>query len=69
MRKNLMLLALTLALSALGAVTVPVAAATHFCPPPPNCVTSPNGSQCCHTCVCTASGQIACTNNYCPPPA
>ena len=56
MRKKMMFLAVTLALAAVGTVTVPVAEAIHLCPPPPNCVTYPDGSQCCRSCVCTASG-------------
>ena len=66
MRKKMLLLALSLAALA-GSLTASraVAGGTHACP---ICTTYADGSQCCVSCTCDASGRIlACTNNYCPP--
>jgi hypothetical protein len=66
MRKKMMFLAFALAAAA-AAVTAPgaVAGGTHACP---ICTTYADGSQCCVSCICDASGRrLACTNNFCPP--
>lgn len=66
MRKKLLLLALSLAAVA-GSFLAPRAEAggTHACP---ICTTYSDGSQCCVSCWCDASGRIlACTDHYCPP--
>jgi hypothetical protein len=66
MRKKLLFLALTLAVSATAALTTPVHATTYVgCP---QCITYSDGSQCCVSCICDGKGNVvACTNNYCPP--
>ncbi|HSS49897.1 MAG TPA: hypothetical protein VLX28_13250 [Thermoanaerobaculia bacterium] len=67
MRKKMLLLTLALAAVAASLSTIRVeAGGTHACP---RCVTYADGSQCCASCICDASGRvIACTNNFCPPP-
>lgn len=67
MRKTMLFLAL--ALIALAA-SVPALQADSdnpvFCPQ--NCVTYEDGSRCCTSCWCDASGfPVACTQNICPP--
>jgi hypothetical protein len=66
MRKKLLFLALTLAVSAGAVLTTPVHATTYVsCP---ICTTYSDGSQCCVSCICDGKGHVvACTNNYCPP--
>ncbi len=67
MRKKMLLLTLALAAAA-ASLTAPSATAggTHACP---RCTTYEDGSQCCVSCICDASGRpLACTNNICPPP-
>ena len=67
MRQKLLLLSLSLAAVA-GSLLAPRAEAggTHACP---RCTTYADGSQCCVSCICDASGRpVACTNNFCPPP-
>ncbi|HKI01414.1 MAG TPA: hypothetical protein VKK31_05495 [Thermoanaerobaculia bacterium] len=66
--RKIFLLALSLAALA-GALSVPPAEAVGggggACP---ICTTYPDGSQCCVSCWCDASGRIiACTDHYCPP--
>jgi hypothetical protein len=67
MRKKMLLLAMSLAMLA-GSLSTPraaVAGGTHSCP---ICTTYADGSQCCVSCICDASGRrIACTTHYCPP--
>lgn len=66
MRKKMLLLALSLAAAA-AALTAPTASAgsTHSCP---ICTVYANGSECCVSCICDASGRrIACTAHFCPP--
>ena len=66
MRKKMLFLAL--ALAATASLTAPRtgAATTYYsCP---ICTTYSDGSQCCVSCICDASGRIvACTDHYCPP--
>ncbi len=66
MRKKMLFLALALAATASSLTTVRAeAGGTHACP---ICTTYADGSQCCVSCICDASGMtIACTNVYCPP--
>ena len=66
MRKKMLLLSLSLAAVA-GSLLAPPAQAggTHACP---ICTTYADGSQCCVSCICDASGRlVACTDHYCPP--
>ena len=66
MRKKMLFLVLALAAVA-GSLSAPQALAggNHACP---ICTTYPDGSQCCVSCICDASGRIvACTNHFCPP--
>jgi hypothetical protein len=66
MRKKMLLLALTLAAAA-ASLTTPraVAGGNYSCP---ICTTYADGSQCCVSCICDASGRrISCTDHYCPP--
>lgn len=68
MRKKMLFLALALAATAASLVAPGAVSGstTHACP---RCTTYPDGSQCCVSCICDASGRIlACTNNFCPPP-
>ena len=67
MSKKALLLVLTLATLAVALVgpLAEAASGSHFCP---QCTTYPNGSQCCVSCWCDASGRLlACTDHYCPP--
>jgi hypothetical protein len=66
MRKKMLFLAVALVAVAVSLSTVPAeAGGTHACP---ICTTYADGSQCCVSCICGASGRvIACTNNFCPP--
>jgi hypothetical protein len=65
MRLKSLLLVLSLTLLAAIAGTFAQADETTACP---ICTTYENGSQCCVSCICDASGQrIACTNHFCPP--
>ena len=64
MRKKMLLLALVL--TSVAALSTPRAEAggNHACP---ICTTYPDGSTCCVSCVCDASGRIiACTDHFCP---
>jgi hypothetical protein len=66
MRKKMLFLALALT-AAVASLTAPgaMAGGTHACP---RCITYSDGSQCCISCICDASGRpLACTNNACPP--
>ncbi len=66
MRKKMLLLTLSL-LALAGALSTSRAEAggTHACP---RCTTYPDGSKCCVSCICDASGRpVACTQNFCPP--
>jgi hypothetical protein len=66
MRRKMLFLTLALAATC-GALTTSgaLAGGTHACP---ICTTYADGSQCCVSCICDASGRrIACTNNFCPP--
>ncbi|HEX4965192.1 MAG TPA: hypothetical protein VF173_30565 [Thermoanaerobaculia bacterium] len=66
MHKKMLLLGLMVA-AVIGSLSAPRATAggTHACP---ICTTYPDGSQCCVSCICDASGRrIACTNHFCPP--
>jgi len=66
MRKKMTFLALALAMTAAAFSTSRAfAGGTHACP---ICTTYSDGSQCCVSCICDASGRIlACTDHYCPP--
>jgi hypothetical protein len=64
MRKKMLFLALALAAAASSTVRAE-SGGTHACP---ICTVYADGSQCCVSCICDASGRrIACTNHFCPP--
>lgn len=66
MRRKMLFLTLALAAAA-ASLSIPraEAATNYYCP---HCVTYSNGSQCCVSCWCNASGiPVACTDHYCPP--
>ena len=66
MRKRLLLALSLVAVAALLPRPRAEAGGTVSCP---QCVTYADGSQCCVSCICTASGiPIACSQNYCFPP-
>jgi hypothetical protein len=64
--------------SAMNPSSSSVSQTNALCPAPqgeegggycPQCTTYADGSQCCVSCTCDASGTpIACTDHYCPPP-
>jgi len=66
-RKKLLLLALPLvALAILLPASRAQAGSGFSCP---ICTTYADGSRCCVSCWCDASGRIvACTDHFCPPP-
>jgi len=68
MRKKMLLLALSLSLTALASSLSYRAEAggTHSCP---QCITYSDGSRCCRSCICddTTGFPVACTQNICPP--
>jgi hypothetical protein len=66
MRKKMLFLALALAATATSLTTSRAAAGgTYSCP---ICTVYADGSECCVSCICDASGQrIACTDHFCPP--
>lgn len=65
MGRKLLLLVVALA----AAVAVPRAVAANGTQACSRCITYPDGSQCCVSCICDASGRvIGCTNHACPPP-
>jgi len=66
MRKKMMFLVLALAAVAASFTSVRAnAGGTHACP---ICTVYADGSECCVSCICDASGRlVACTNHFCPP--
>ena len=65
-KKTLVLILVLMALA--GSLSVAFAGGGGGIYSCPICTTYADGSQCCVSCICDASGlAIACTNHYCPP--